>query len=254
MPAPDLQTLFIARNYIELAETDSTNTYAQNMLAGSPPPDGTAILTYRQVQGRGQRQAVWESEPYMNLTFSLILYPGFVSARNSFLLSKAVALGVYDYARTVLGNDVKIKWPNDIYFKDRKICGILIENSLRGTNVSQSVIGIGLNINQIVFQSSSTAASFKSITNSEYNLPECFATLCHHIEGRYLQLKTQKSGVINNDYLEALYSLNEVKAYKAGEETFMAKITGISDEGKLLLQLFNGDVRSFSFKEVSYTG
>ncbi len=246
----DLKTLFIGRNLIELEETDSTNEYAQQLITSSDPVEGTAILAYTQVLGKGQRGVSWESDPYKNLTFSIILHPRFISSNDSFLLNKAISLGVYDYVYSVLGENTKIKWPNDIYFEQKKVAGILIENTLRGNKIVHSIVGIGLNINQTVFISSALAASFKSFTGKDYTIFECLNNLCKNIEVRYLQLKSSKYEIINSDYLKSLFAFNEIRKYKAGEEMFMAKISGISPEGKLILETISGETRMYYFKEV----
>lgn len=252
MNLADLKTLFIGRNFIELEKTDSTNQYAQELITREHPVEGTAILTYNQVSGKGQRGASWESEPFKNLTFSVILHPHFISSKDSFQLSKAVALGVYDYVSSILGEPTKIKWPNDIYYREKKLGGILIENTLRGNTILHSVVGIGLNINQTLFESTPLAASLKSLTGKDFNTSDCFVQLCKAIEVRYLQLKTFKYDILNGEYLESLFGFGEIRTYKAGEKIFKAKIKGISPEGKLILETILGETRMYYFKEVGF--
>ena len=248
-----LQTLFTGQKIIELGEVDSTNNYASILLKESNPSEGTVILSYQQLSGKGQRGAYWESEPNKNLTFSIIFYPRFIHPKDQFQLNQAVALGICDYARTVLGNDVKIKWPNDIYYNDKKLAGILIESSIRADELTSSIIGIGLNINQTVFTSDApNPVSFQLITGEHYDLTKSLLELCHFIESRYLQLKAGKTYLLKQDYLNSLYRFNELNSFLYKNDKFKAKIIDISKEGKLVLEKISREIKSFDFKEVSF--
>ena len=248
-----LQTLFTGQRLVELDETDSTNDYASTLLNESKPPEGTVILSYKQLSGKGQRGAGWESEPNKNLTFSIILYPRFLEPKDQFLLNQAMSLAIYDHAKSVLGDDVKIKWPNDIYCKDKKLAGILIENSVRSNQIVSSIVGTGLNVNQTTFVSDApNPTSFKLITNKDHDLKKCLSELCSFLESRYLQLKAGKTDVLKKVYLNSLYRFNEFHHYKAGNKNFIAKITGITEEGKLILEKENGEDKSFDIKEIAF--
>jgi BirA family biotin operon repressor/biotin-[acetyl-CoA-carboxylase] ligase len=246
-----LETLFIGRHLIALDETDSTNAQAQQLLAMADPPEGTVIYAHHQKAGKGQRGANWESEERKNLTFSILLKPQFLTAKNSFQLSKVIALGIIDHLSSFLKMDFKIKWPNDIYFLNNKISGILIENTLRGQQISNAIVGIGLNINQIKFINSQ-AISVKKITGTEQPLEQHFYLLCASIEKRYLQLKSGNNAVIDKDYLEALYGYNLPGNYRSGTREFSAKIIQITEEGKLILKEHDGLQKSYDFKEVVF--
>ena len=137
---------------IRLDETNSTNNYLRELLAGDALPEGSLVIADFQTAGKGQVGNSWESEARKNLMFSLLLYPDFLPANRQFLISQIASLSVKETLDGYI-DSVTVKWPNDIYWKDRKICGMLIENDLSGQHLYCSVIGIGLNINQEVFRS-----------------------------------------------------------------------------------------------------
>lgn len=253
MKLKPLQTLFVGQSLVELEEVPSTNSYASELLTHTLLPDGIIILAHNQTAGKGQRGASWENEPYKNLTFSIVLYPHFLVPQNQFTLNQAIALGVHDYVKLILGKEVKVKWPNDIYYKDKKLAGILIENSIRSNQIISSIIGIGININQTTFVSNApNPTSFTLITNKEYDLKNCFQELCCFIESRYLQLKAKKEELLKKDYLHALYRFNEFFYYYHKQEKFKAKIIDIGTEGKLILERENQQIQGFDFKEITF--
>src|SRR4051812_18760955 len=149
-----METLFIGKNILFLPETDSTNSYAIELLKNVNPPDGTVVHTARQLRGKGQRGAAWTTEPVSNLTISIIVKPAFLSLANQYFLYIVSALAVHDTTAEFLAPrqfDIKIKWPNDILVNRKKIAGILIENRITGNLINASVIGIGINVNQASF-------------------------------------------------------------------------------------------------------
>ena len=138
---------------IHIAKADSTNGYLNALCEKEKVSELTTVVADFQTAGRGQRGNSWESEYGKNLMFSFVLYPTFLEARKQFLLSQIASLAVKETLDLYIG-DVSIKWPNDIYWKDKKICGMLIENDLMGIHISQSIAGVGININQKEFHSS----------------------------------------------------------------------------------------------------
>src|ERR1043165_9944327 len=140
----DLTTLFIGRNLIRRAETESTNGILAKLSAETNLPEGSVVMADHQTSGKGQAGAKWFSDPGQNLLMSLLLKPDFLSTKKIFLLSKMVSLAIKD---VLAGANIvaKVKWPNDIYVSGCKICGVLIENNLRGDRIQQCIAGIGLN-------------------------------------------------------------------------------------------------------------
>src|ERR1700739_639940 len=141
--------LFIGNNYIFLQETASTNSYLQSILREQQLAEGAVVSTGFQSAGRGQVGAVWESGRDQNMMLSVLLYPKFLNAGEQFLISKTIALAVKDFILIFLPDrNIKIKWPNDILVSGQKICGILIENGLKGERIEYSIVGMGINVNE----------------------------------------------------------------------------------------------------------
>jgi BirA family transcriptional regulator, biotin operon repressor / biotin---[acetyl-CoA-carboxylase] ligase len=250
-----MKTLFIGHNSIHLDKVDSTNSYASELLRQIRPVEGTIIYTFQQEKGRGQRGNVWISELNKNVAFSLILHPTFLLASEQFLLTKITSLAVADLmAEMVEKTDfkVKIKWPNDIYIENLKIGGILIENNISENKIQSSIIGIGLNINQIRFDDSINATSLKLITQKENDLKKIVDRLCEFLEARYLQLKANKRDQLDYSYLQRLYQLDEWKKYSSEDKIFEGKIRSVSPLGKLQIELLNSELREFDLKEIRF--
>lgn len=246
-------TLFVGRNVVTLERIDSTNNYLKNQLSNSTPlPEGTVIMAEEQYAGRGQINNIWLSEPKKNLTFSLLLSPTFLNPEQQFLLNKAISIGINDALTKIIGTDVKIKWPNDIYFKDSKLGGVLIENILRGKNWMYAIIGIGLNVNQIDFpQDIRKVTSLKKILHQDYDLTTVLEHLCKCIEFRYLELREEKFELINKFYLESLYKLQENHLFEINGLRTEGKITGVNEQGMLEVEIA-GKLRIFNFKEITF--
>ena len=247
------KTLFIGKELHQLDEISSTNAYATQLIAKSNPSDGTVITTYKQRKGKGQGGSYWESEPDKNISMTVILQPRFVAARDQFVLNQAVSLGVMDFVKTYISTGVKIKWSNDIYVFDKKIAGILIQNSLVSKNIQNTIIGVGLNINQTVFKSDApNPTSLKLEMGKDLDLDELLEMLCWKIETRYLQLKAQAYQKIKAEYLDNLYRYMEDKLYQIPDgDFFQGRIVGIGTYGKLLLETKEG-MKEFDTKEVKF--
>ena len=154
---------------IRLEETTSTNNYLRGLVGKESLPEGSIVVTEYQTAGRGQVGNTWESEPGKNLMFSIILYPDFLPANRQFLISQIAALSVKETLDAYV-DGITVKWPNDSYWHDQKICGMLIENDLTGHSLYCSVIGIGININQREFLSDAlNPVSLVQITGREYD-------------------------------------------------------------------------------------
>ncbi|QQL49284.1 biotin--[acetyl-CoA-carboxylase] ligase [Mucilaginibacter ginkgonis] len=245
--------LFIGQNLVILKEVDSTNTFLKNMASNSKPvPEGTVIMAEHQFAGRGQQQNGWFTEAGKNLSFSILLKPTFLQADEQFALTQVVSLGVVKALQNVAGNDIKIKWPNDIYYGDKKLGGILIENSLQGTKINYSVVGIGLNINQETFPPHLPGAiSLYKILHRDYDLKALLSDICSHIEGYYLQLKSGKLARINEQYLSNLYRINKEMMFRSAGEVFNGIITGVTARGLLKIDADN-EPKEYNLKEIEF--
>ena len=245
--------LFVGQNLLTLKEVDSTNNYLKTLLSNSTPLiEGSVIMAENQFAGRGQQQNGWYAEPGKNLTFSLLLKPHFLSIADQFDLTRAISLGVYDALNPLLGEQLKIKWPNDIYYGDRKLGGMLIENMVQGNQIKNSIVGIGLNINQEKFPDGLNATSLKQILHQDYDLKILLSEICRHIEVYYLNLKAGKISFVRNAYLSRLYWLNELKAFKSQSGHFNGAITGVRDNGLLVVLDDNKKEMEFSLKEIEF--
>jgi len=238
---------------IHLPETKSTNSYAVDILSGERPEEGCVIVTDHQTNGKGTDSNTWESEKDKNLTFSLILYPSF-PADQQFIMNKAISLGIYDFLAAELpGHKVSIKWPNDLYIEDKKICGILIQNSVTGNKLDYTVVGIGLNVNQLSFISNApNPVSLKMITDLDYNLSDILQKLLHSLFNRYFTINQETISKTETDYQEALYRLMEWHEYLVKESQIHARITGTTDFGQLLLENETGEISVCDMKEVKF--
>lgn len=244
--------LFIPERIIRVNQVDSTNSHALQLIKDSNPSGGTVVMTLNQTEGRGQQTNAWESESGKNLTISLILRPNFIKAQDQFQISMLISLGVSDYLKAY-SKKVSIKWPNDIYVGDKKIAGILIEQSIMGANLSHSVCGIGLNINQEKFVSDApNPISLNMLTQQTYNLDKELQKLLAAIEKRYFQLINQGGKELEQDYLDSLYLMKEEHTYEDETGVFRGKIVGISEFGQLQIQDEEEVVKTYNFKEVSF--
>ena len=248
----NLTTLFTGRKRISLRETESTNQYLSALAQAEKIPEGTAVVADFQTAGQGLAGTKWHSEPGANLLMSLFFLPDFLPVKKIYLISKAVALGIKDFLDEQ-GIQAKIKWPNDTYVGESKISGVLIENSIRGMQIQQSIVGIGLNVNQLVFPKEvPNPVSMHSITGHTYSIEVCFTNLCRHLEKRYLQLKNEDFNLINNDYLKSLFRFYEMELYESAAGKFYAQIIDVEDEGKLVLKRSDGGLQRFGFKEIKF--
>lgn len=236
---------------IHIPECDSTNNYLKNLAANHKADEGTIVYTDFQSSGKGQRGNVWESAKGKNLLFSIILYPH-VHAREQFIISQVVSLAVADSLSCYV-EDIAIKWPNDIYWKEKKICGILIENVLNVSHIEQSVVGIGININQEKFTGNApNPVSLRQITGEKYNLFEILKTIREKINDYYLQMTNGYTDALICHYKELLFRRDGYYLYNDGNENFEARIKDIKPDGILVLETKNGTERQFAFKEVKY--
>lgn len=242
-------------NYPEpvfLSETTSTNNYLADLCNRQPVSDMTSVYTTFQSAGRGQRGNTWESEAGANLLFSFVVFPTFLEAHRQFLLSQVSALALQEVL-SAYTPDITIKWPNDIYWKDRKLCGTLIENDLTGTCISRSISGTGVNLNQEHFSECiPNPVSLFQITGKRYEQSVILEQLLERSAFYYEMLKSGRTQPIADRYKEVLYRRDGLYPYQDATGVFHARIVDIEPTGKLILEDENKHLRSYMFKEVSY--
>ena len=246
--------LFMGARRFHFDEIDSTNAWLQAAGRAEQYPEGTAVTTDFQVSGRGQQGATWEAEKGKNILVSILVKPSFLPLNRQFLLSMAVALAVQKTVQHFLPvQSVEIKWPNDIYVEERKVCGILIENSLSGEKINSSIIGIGLNVNQ-PFDEYQPRCSMANYAGRELNKDHVLQLLFGKLEQEYLHLRQGKYDDITEEYHAHLYRKGLIAEYWHAQDKrqFSAILEGVSPEGKLMLRLADGAVLSFLNKEVRF--
>ena len=241
-------------HYIKVSQTASTNTYLSRLAATLP--GGTVIYTPSQTAGRGQKGNSWESEDGKNLTFSMLLKRPPVKARDQFYLSEAAALAVVEALTAEVGDGFAVKWPNDVYWQDKKICGMLLENSLDSSDIATCIVGIGLNVNQERFLSDApNPVSLINITGREHDLEALLKRVCSRIEQLVDSLDDDNARAdLHQRYMAALYR-NDGQLYPwedAAGHRLMASVSGIAPDGTLTLQHEDGTRHDYLFKEVKH--
>jgi BirA family biotin operon repressor/biotin-[acetyl-CoA-carboxylase] ligase len=242
----------IGSTRIHHEKVSSTNTLALALLNDEHPAEGTVITASFQGHGRGQKGNSWESEQGKNLLMSVILYPVMIRPEEQFIISQLVSLAVNDLVRAETA-DAKIKWPNDIYVRDDKIAGILIENGVMGDRLCSSVAGIGLNVNQKMFSSGApNPISLALATGREYDLKGLTSVMIRLLDERYKMVTSGMSKRLAEDYHSVLYRQGEWHYYKDAAGEFAGKIEEASNDGLLRIRRKNGAVKEYAFREIDY--
>ena len=237
------------KNSFFIQETASTNELLWKMLRENTLSEGFVVRADFQTAGKGQIGNSWESESGKNLLFSLALFPQKVRPDQQFLISQLVSVSIKK-ALDEYVDDVTVKWPNDIYWKDKKVAGILIENSLQGRQIKFAVVGIGLNVNQVEFVSSApNPVSLRQITGKRIARNPLLKKICQNIIDLYHHLDVEK---LQLEYADMLFRKDGLHTYKADGVLFQAKIFAVHPDGRLELETSEGEYRSFYFKEVSF--
>ena len=238
---------------IHLVETTSTNSYAREL-----PMDGEAMLitAEHQTAGRGQRGNTWESAAGQNLLFSLIVKPEKIPASQQFVLCELISVVLCDVLAQY-STDIRIKWPNDIYHKDKKLCGILIEHDLEGMHLSRTIIGVGLNVNQSEFTGNApNPTSLRQILGHEVERE----ALLNAITTRFMELyakytsptPTISRDTLHESYTSRLYRRGTKATYRDIQGIFTAVLRTVEFDGHLLLEDSQNQLHSYLFKEVEY--
>jgi BirA family biotin operon repressor/biotin-[acetyl-CoA-carboxylase] ligase len=238
---------------IKLSATDSTNAYLRRLSGREVVPDFTVVQAAHQTAGRGQPGTRWVGEEGKNLTFSILKrFESFPASRH-FLLNMLVSLSVYRLLESLEIPELHLKWPNDILSGSRKVCGILLENQLRGSDLTSSIIGIGLNVNQTGFRNLPEATSLKTITGKSYDLSEVLLTFIGLLQQALKQMPHTAYESVLRQYEENLYLKDQPAPFELpGGDRFTGTIRGVNPQGNLRLELETGETRTFGFKQVRY--
>ena len=226
---------------------DSTNQYLQNLLNEGADIADSIVVTDFQTSGKGQGKNVWQSEDGKNLLFSVALDMSFLKAENQFLLTQMVSVAMINVLKKYLPEEsLFIKWPNDIYFKDKKIAGILIKNEIKGMMMGTSIIGIGLNVNQTSFDENlPNPISMKMITGEDYDLDELLSAISQ-------QLSAISQQPTANSYIKHLYRYKQWAFYEHEGSVKEMMIIGYDQFGRLILKEKNDREVVCDLKEIAF--
>jgi len=232
-------TLLVGKVCHLIDTVDSTQTFLKNLYANSRPIDGTVILSYNQTSGYGQRKSTWQGQSGMNIALSCLFLPAFLSAKDHFFLTMAVALAVKSTLRNLTGKAIYIKWPNDIIVDDLKIAGILIETNLQQSSINTVFAGIGLNVKQKDFGVlKNKATSMELATNNSYDLDQVARVLMEWLDKYYLQLKSGKYDDLLGEYNNSLYLRDQhVNLQDSKGLTRSVLFKGVERDGKVSVMI-----------------
>ncbi len=237
-------------HWIELDSVDSTNNYAMRLIHEGVAQHGTVVFAHRQTDGKGQRGKMWETEAGANLSFSIIIQPSFLLPAQNFQLLAATAVAVHHTISKLTGDETKIKWANDIYWRDRKACGILVENVIRSTQWQWAIIGIGVNVNQTDFGILPNPVSIKQITGRQINVKEFAQELFTELIKTVSGLQKQGFGKIHLQYNKHLYKRNQTVKLKKGRRKFETLINEVNMNGELVT---GSEIKeNFDFGEIEW--
>lgn len=240
----------IGSPFIELHSVDSTNNYAMGIIHAGMAQHGMCVFAHEQIHGRGQRNKAWHSQKGCSITLSIILQPDGLAPSQLFLLSMAMAIATKNFFNRLAGGDTRIKWPNDIYWRDRKAAGILIENILQGNKWKYAIAGIGININQSSFEELQTkAVSLKQITGKDHTPVLLAKELCQYVDQQFNRLNTQPEAILK-EYQASLYKLNETVRFKNTTRIFDAEVKKVTRAGQLVVM--HAVEESFDVGEVEW--
>ncbi|MUP46798.1 biotin--[acetyl-CoA-carboxylase] ligase [Gramella sp. BOM4] len=236
---------------IKVNAIDSTNSFARKFYEGKADFDPLCIRAISQIKGRGQRGADWLSKPGENLTFSILFPQKRLKISRHFILNASVALAVLEALEAEGIPDLKLKWPNDILSARFKIGGILIENIIKAEDIVASIIGVGINVNQLDFEGLPQASSLRMITEKEFELDGLLELLANKIHERLEQLSMVPEAEVLEEYVSKMFRLNQVSVFSTQKDPhFNGIIRGVTTEGKLNVEVEDGVFRTFDLKEI----
>ncbi len=237
---------------VKVDAIQSTNTFLKEMCQEQEVGNFTIVITNKQTKGRGQMHTIWESEQDKNLTFSVLIRFDDLCIENQFYISKVISLAIYDVLQSVITTKISIKWPNDIMAEHKKVCGVLIENSVKKSRIKYAVVGIGLNVNQLQFKNLPNATSLQLLSGYFFDLDKLLLQIVASIKEKVKLIDSKNWELIDNKYLKNLYK-NQIPAmFKDTTNNFMGKIVGVSKIGKLLVEQENNSIKEYDLKEISF--
>lgn len=238
-------------NIIKLNATNSTNDYLKDLMRKQFVDNFTVVVTNNQEKGRGQREAEWVSEAGKNLTFSVLVRDLIVSPFELFSLNVAVAISVFETLNALTRKKISVKWPNDIMADNKKIAGILIENAIQQGGEIYSVIGIGLNVNQVNFNDLKNVTSLKMVDKVDFNLDKVLHVLLENLQKNIALVRTKTSNLLWEKYLSNLFKKEIPTTFEdENQQKFMGIIKGVSSIGQLQVLLEDDSIKNYGVKEI----
>lgn len=244
------KTVLIGKKILFVPECDSTNSLLVSMSQNKVLDEGTIVITDNQTKGRGQAGNQWTAAPGVNLTFSVLLKPTFLEPANQFFLNIAVGLAMCHAISDSVDKKVWLKWPNDVMVSDKKICGILIENQVQGAILSQSVVGIGVNINQTSFEWPQ-ATSLRILSGKEVNKSKILEIILIRLEAYYNLLMKRKFSTLRDEYYPVMYWKDEQHQFEVRGKVITGFVRGVDAVGRLLVES-DEKVTGYNFKEIKF--
>ncbi|WP_372755571.1 biotin--[acetyl-CoA-carboxylase] ligase [Mariniflexile sp.] len=237
---------------IKLNATDSTNSYLRQLCNDVLVADYTAVIANKQTQGRGQMGTVWDSQESKSLTFSVYKDISVFDLENPFHISIVTSLAIIKTLKGLSINKLSIKWPNDILSENKKICGILIENVIKQGKFANSIIGIGLNVNQLAFDNLPQASSLRIVSGRVYDLDEVAHAVVKNLKYYFNMLKKGELDKLKSKYENCLFRKNKPSTFKDAEgNMFSGFIKSVSDSGCLQVLLEDSILKEFEFKTIT---
>jgi BirA family biotin operon repressor/biotin-[acetyl-CoA-carboxylase] ligase len=237
---------------IKLNATNSTNSYLRELISKENLDDFTVVSAKNQINGRGQMGTVWESKTAKNLTFSVFKNISEIDMEHNFYISMVIALSILKTLKELSIPKLSIKWPNDILSENKKICGVLIENVIKQSQLQASIIGIGLNVNQTDFENLPRASSLKEILGKVFVLDEVLVAVILNLKYYFKILEAGNFEFIKKAYEASLFRKNKPSTFKDAEGSmFSGFIKGISGDGKLQVLLEDEIIKTFDLKEIT---
>ena len=233
-------------NIIKLDAISSTNDWLKEKYDKNSCVDGDLIWVNEQTMGRGQNSNKWLSEAGKNLTFSFFKVLKSLKVNDQFIINCSVSTAIIDALKKIHVPNLSLKWPNDILSDDKKICGILIENYIKGDAIVGSIIGIGLNINQTDFNNIKSASSLLNQTGKEFDLEFVLNLLLNSFMESFKFCKSESKEYLIRKYEKLLFAKNRLSKFEVNDQTFNATIIGIDLDGKLVLQNEKKEILVFS--------
>jgi BirA family transcriptional regulator, biotin operon repressor / biotin---[acetyl-CoA-carboxylase] ligase len=245
------KTFFVGKNLVFLPSCHSTNDIASEIIQNKEFIDGTVIITDHQTAGKGQRGNRWESQPTENLLMSIVLKTSFLPIDQQFDLSVTVAISVLEALNTFQVPNLNIKWPNDLFLGEKKIGGILIENSILGTKINTSVVGIGINIHQQNFENPRASSLEKEINHLNFGRSKIAEKICERLESNLYLLQKNGRESIREKYHQNLFGKGQTRLFKTEDGILEGIILGITENGQLHLST-SGSKKYYNIKEIEY--